>query len=164
MRIKVLIILLVFSIGHLSYAQTVSYTYKPLAAEGCSVTYSVARQYTTYYIIAIVESDRLNFMKESTMLVKNFDNEILELKGNLINTDSESTGIISGNIVIPVTSINSTAQFRICPEQFDFFQKGVSKIRLSTIPIEHERTFTKDKIGKKLYHFFIEQKNKYSDF
>jgi len=103
-------------------------------------------------------------MKESTMLVKNFDNEILELKGNLINTDSESTGIISGNIVIPVTSINSTAQFRICPEQFDFFQKGVSKIRLSTIPIEHERTFTKDKIGKKLYHFFIEQKNKYSDF
>ena len=30
-------------------------------------------------------------MKESTMLVKNFDNEILELKGNLINTDSEST-------------------------------------------------------------------------
>ena len=153
MRIKVLIILLMFSIGHLSYAQTVSYTYKPLAAEGCSVTYSVARQDTTYYIIAIVESDRLNFMKESTMLVKNFDNEILEL-----------TGIISGNIVIPVTSINSTAQFRICPEQFDFFQKGVSKIRLSTIPIEHERTFTKDKIGKKLYHFFIEQKNKYSDF
>lgn len=164
MRIKVLIILLMFSIGHLSYAQTVSYTYKPLATEGCSVTYSVARQDTTYYIIAIVESDRLNFMKESTMLVKNFDNEILELKGNLINTDSESTGIISGNIVIPVTSINSTAQFRICPEQFDFFQKGVSKIRLSTIPIEHERTFTKDKIGKKLYHFFIEQKNKYSDF
>lgn len=84
-----------FSIGHLSYAQTVSYTYKPFAAEGCSVTYSVARQDTTYYIIAIVESDRLNFMKESTMLVKNFDNEILELKGNLINTDSESTGIIS---------------------------------------------------------------------
>ena len=120
MRIKVLIILLMFSIGHLSYAQTVSYTYKPFAAEGCSVTYSVARQDTTYYFIAIVESDRLNFMKESTMLVKNFDNEILELKGNLINTDSESTGIISGNIVIPVTSINSTAQFRICPEQFDF--------------------------------------------
>ena len=55
MRIKVLIILLMFSIGHLSYAQTVSYTYKPLAAEGCSVTYSVARQDTTYYIIAIVE-------------------------------------------------------------------------------------------------------------
>ena len=164
MRTKILIILLMFFIGHLSYAQTVGYTYKPLAAEGCSVTYSVARQGTTYYIIAIVESDRLNFMNESTMLVKNFDNEILELKGNLINTDSESTGVISGNIVIPVTSINSTAQFRIRPEQFDFFQKGVSKIRLSTIPIEHERTFTKDKIGKKLYRFFLEQKNKYLDF
>ena len=60
MRIKVLIILLMFSIGHLSYAQTVSYTYKPLAAEGCSVTYSVARQDTTYYIIALEFHERIN--------------------------------------------------------------------------------------------------------
>ena len=43
-------------------------------------------------------------------------------------------------------------------------KKGVAKIRLSTIPIEHERTFAKDKIGKKLYQFFLKQKNKDNDF
>lgn len=153
-----------FVIGHLSYAQTVSYSYRSLAAEGCSVTYSAIRQDTTYYIMVTVESDRLNFMKESTMLVKNFDNEILELKGDLVGNNLESMGFISGNIVIPVTEINSTAQFRIHPEQFEFFRKGVAKIRLSTIPIEHERTFAKDKIGKKIYRLLLEQKNKNSDF
>lgn len=153
MRTKILIILIMFSIGHLSYAQTVSYTYKPFAAEGCSVTYSVARQDTTYYIIAIVESDRLNFMKESTMLVKNFDNEILELKGNLINTDSESTGIISGNIVYPVSSINQRAIMNMSDANL-IFSKRCVKNKTVDLPIEHERTFTKDKIGKKLYSFF----------
>ena len=103
-------------------------------------------------------------MKESTMLVKNFDNEILELNGILINNGSESMGIVLNNTVIPVTSINSTALFSIIPEQFKFFRKGISKIKMSTIPIEHERTFKKDKIGKKLYQFFLRQKNKYSNF
>ena len=139
MKSKILIIwLFMFVIGHLSYAQTVSYSYRSLAAEGCSVTYSAIRQDTTYYI--------------------------LELKGDLVGNNLESMGFISGNIVIPVTEINSTAQFRIHPEQFEFFRKGVAKIRLSAIPIEHERTFAKDKIGKKIYRLLLEQKNKNSDF
>ena len=35
-------------------AQTVGYTYKALAAEGCTMKYSVAKQDTAYYIIATV--------------------------------------------------------------------------------------------------------------
>lgn len=164
LNIKIVVSLILLLCGHESYSQTVSYTYKPLAAEGCSVTYTVARQDTAYYIMATIQSDRLIFMKESTMLVKNFDNEILELNGILINNGSESMGIVLNNTVIPVTSINSTALFSIIPEQFKFFRKGISKIKMSTIPIEHERTFKKDKIGKKLYQFFLRQKNKYSNF
>ncbi|NDV56586.1 hypothetical protein D0T85_00430 [Bacteroides sp. 519] len=145
-------------------AQTVGYTYKPLTVKGCHIKYSIAKQDTSYYIIATVKSDRLNFLKESTMLLKNFDGEILKLHGNLIRSGSESAGIISGNLVIPVTEISSTAQFRISPAQFELFKKGIAKVRLSTIPIEHERTFTKDKIGKKLYQFFLKQRNKDNDF
>ena len=129
-------------------AQTVGYTYRPLAAEGCNMKYSVAKQDTAYYIIATVKSDRLNFLKESTMLLKTFDGEVIKLYGSQI----------------PVTEISSTAQFKISPQQFELLKKGVAKIRLSTIPIEHERTFAKDKIGKKLYQFFLKQKNKDNDF
>lgn len=145
-------------------AQTVGYTYRPLAAEGCNMKYSVVKQDTAYYIIATVKSDRLNFLKESTMLLKTFDGEVIKLYGSHIGSGSETAGIVSGNIVLPVTEISSTAQFKISPQQFELLKKGVAKIRLSTIPIEHERTFAKDKIGKKLYQFFLKQKNKDNDF
>lgn len=145
-------------------AQTVGYTYRPLAAEGCNMKYSVVKQDTAYYIIATVKSDRLNFLKESTMLLKTFDGEVIKLYGSQIGSGSETAGIVSGNIVLPVTEISSTAQFKISPQQFELLKKGVAKIRLSTIPIEHERTFAKDKIGKKLYQFFLNQKNKDNDF
>ena len=145
-------------------AQTVGYTYRPLAAEGCNMKYSVVKQDTAYYIIATVKSDRLNFLKESTMLLKTFDGEVIKLYGSQIASSSETAGIVSGNIVLPVTEISSTAQFKISPQQFELLKKGVAKIRLSTIPIEHERTFAKDKIGKKLYQFFLKQKNKDNDF
>lgn len=145
-------------------AQTVGYTYRPLAAEGCNMKYSVVKQDTAYYIIATVKSDRLNFLKESTMLLKTFDGEVIKLYGSQIGSGSETAGIVSGNIVLPVTEISSTAQFKISPQQFELLKKGVAKIRLSTIPIEHERTFDKDKIGKKLYQFFLKQKNKDNDF
>ena len=145
-------------------AQTVGYTYRPLAAEGCSVKYSVVKQDTAYYIIATVKSDRLNFLKESTMLLKTFDGEVIKLDGAQIGSGSETTGIAIGNMIYPETEISSTAQFKISPQQFELLKKGVAKIRLSTIPIEHERTFTKDKIGKKLYQFFMKQKDKDNDF
>ena len=145
-------------------AQTVGYTYRPLAAEGCNIKYIVAKQDTAYYIIATLNSDILNFLKESTMLLKTFDGEVIKLYGSQIGSGSETAGIVSGNIVLPVTEISSTAQFKISPQQFELLKKGVAKIRLSTIPIEHERTFAKDKIGKKLYQFFLKQKNKDNDF
>ena len=81
-------------------AQTVGYTYRPLAAEGCSMKYSVAKQDTTYYIIATVKSGRLNFLKESTMLLKTFDDEVIKLYGSQIGSGSETTGIVSGNMVL----------------------------------------------------------------
>ena len=100
-------------------AQTVGYTYKPLAAEGCSMKYSVTKQDTTYYIIATVKSDRLSFLKEPIMLIKNFDGQVIKLYGSNIGNGSETGGVLIGNIMCPVTEISSTAQFKITPEQFN---------------------------------------------
>ena len=143
-------------------AQTVDYTYKPLAAEGCNVKYSVTKQDTTYYIIATVKSEMLSFLKEPTMLIKNFDGQVIKLYGNNIGNGSETGGVLIGNIII--TEISSTAQFKITPEQFESIKNGISKVRLSTTPIEHEREFSKDKIGKKLYQFYLKQRDKDDKF
>ena len=145
-------------------AQTVGYTYKAFATEGCNMKYSVAKQGTEYSIVATVRSDRMTFLNEPTMKIKTFTGEYLELKGKVIGDRSQSAGLISGNIVIPVTETTSTAQFKITPQQLEVLNEGVAKIRLSMTPMNHERTFQKDKIGKKLYQFYLKEKKKDEDF
>jgi len=150
--------------GLIAQAQTVGYTYKALAAEGCYMTYSVAKQGTEYSIVATVSSDRMTFLNEPTMKIKTFTGEYVELKGKVIGDRSQSAGLVSGNIVIPVTEITSTAQFKITPQQLEVLNEGVAKIRLSMTPMNHERTFQKDKIGKKLYQFYLKEKKKDENF
>ena len=145
-------------------AQTVGYTYKALAAEGCAMKYSVAKQDTSYYIIATVRSDRMTFLSEPTMKVRTFNDEVITLTGTAIGNGSQSAGIVSGNIIIPVTEISSTAQFKVSPEQFESIKSGIAKIRLDMTPMNHERTFKKDKIGKKLYQFYLNAKSQDDNF
>lgn len=162
--IKKILFLLCMCFGLIAQAQTVGYTYKALAAEGCYMTYSVAKQGTEYSIVATVSSDRMTFLNEPTMKIKTFTGEYVELKGKVIGDRSQSAGLVSGNIVIPVTEITSTAQFKITPQQLEVLNEGVAKIRLSMTPMNHERTFQKDKIGKKLYQFYLKEKKKDEDF
>ena len=98
------------------------------------------------------------------MKIRTFNDEVLTFNGVAIGNGSESAGIVSGNLVIPITSIISTAQFQVTPEQFEKIKIGVSKIRLSMTPMNHERTFKKDKIGKKLYKFFLKVKDQDDKF
>lgn len=145
-------------------AQTVGYTYKALAAEGCNMKYSVAKQDSSYYIIATVRSDRMTFLSEPTMKVRTFNDEVITLTGTAIGNGSQSAGIVSGNIIIPVTEISSTAQFKVTPEQFESIKSGIAKVRLDMTPMNHERTFKKDKIGKKLYQFYLKAKSQDDNF
>lgn len=162
--IRTAFLLLCLLVGLTANAQTVSYTYKALAAEGCHMRYSVSKQDTLYSIVAMVRSDRMNFLNNPTMKIRTFKGKVLELQGTVLGNGSQTAGIISGNIVIPVTEINSTAQFWITPEQFEILNDGVEKIRLTITPMNHERTFKKDKIGKKLYQFFLKEKQKDDNF
>ena len=157
-----LIIILTF-VGN-TFAQTVGYSYKSLTKEGCDMKYSVAKQDTSYYIVATANSDNLRFLSESTMKIRTFNDEVITLSGILIGNDSKTAGFIYGNFVIPITDKSSTAQFKITPQQFEVLKNGVSKIRISMSPINHERTFKKDKIGGKLYKFYLKAKAQDDDF
>ena len=106
----------------------------------------------------------MSFLSEPTMKIRTLSGKYLELKGTVIGNGSQSAGIISGNVVIPVTEISSTAQFRITPQQFEILNEGVAKIRLSMTPMNHERTFKKDKMGKKIYLSNQKEKQKDENF
>ena len=161
-----ILLLFLFSIfsGVSVTAQSVGYTYKALAADGCNVKYSVTKQGASYYIIVTVRSDRMRFLNEPTMKIRTFNNEVITLSGVLLSNESESTGVVVSNIVIPVTEISSTAQFKVSREQFYSIKKGVAKVRLDMTPMNHERTFKKDKIGRELYQFYLKAKAQDENF
>ena len=162
--IKKVLLMICLCRGLTANAQAVGYTYKALAAEGCNMKYSVVKQDTMYSIVATVSSDRMDFLSDPTMKIRTFSEKYRELKRTVIGNGSQSAGIISGNVVIPVTEISSTTQFWITPQQFEILNEGVAKIRLSMTPMNHERTFKKDKIGKKLYQFYLKEKQKDENF
>ena len=97
-------------------------------------------------------------------MIRNFSDEVLKLEGMHIGDGSETAGIVAGNMVLPVTELSTTAQFPITPEQMEFLCNGVAKIRITAIPMNHERTFKKDKIGKKLYMYLKELTLNKDDF
>ena len=151
MRKALFIYILVFVLCLVSSnltAKTAGFTYNALAAAGCTMKYSVAKQDTSYYIIATVRSDRMTFLSEPTMKMRTFNDEVITLSGVVIGNGSQSAGIVSGNIIIPITEISSMVQFKVSPEQFESIKSGIAKIRLNMTPMNHERTFKKDKIGR----------------
>ena len=80
-KILLLICLLLMSIS--MSAQSVSYSYKALSAEGCKVEYTSVWQNGTPYIVIRVSSDRLVFTENPTIMMKLF--EYYEFVLNLIN-------------------------------------------------------------------------------
>ena len=82
--IKIILLLFCIILGINAKAQTVGYTYKALAAEGCNMKYSVAKQDTIYSIVATVRSDRMNFLTKPTMKIRTFTGKYLELRGTVI--------------------------------------------------------------------------------
>ena len=92
--IKIILFMLCLCWGFMTNAQTVGYTYKALAAEGCNMKYSVAKQDTMYSIVATVRSDRMNFLSEPTMKIRTFSGKYLELKGTVIGNGSQSSAFI----------------------------------------------------------------------
>lgn len=132
-------------------AKSVSYTHRPLAAEGCSVSYSAAQNDGQLLIVVTVKSDRLVFSNSPTMMLKNFKGEVLKLEGIDLQSRTETGGVLINNVVVPITELKAMAEFPIDEKDIEFFASGISKVRLSTVPIVHEKEFSADVIGNYLF-------------
>lgn len=142
---------LVFILVSCGTAKKVSYSHRPLAAEGCLVSYSAVSNNGQAMVVVTVESDRLVFSNNPTLMLKNFKGEVLTLEGMSLQSRSETAGVLIYSTVIPITELNAMAEFPIQEKDIDFFSSGISKVRLSTVPYVHEKEFARDYIGSYLY-------------
>ncbi len=145
------ICLLLFIATSCSTAMKVGYSHKPFAAEGCNVNYSIFQQSEDLFIIVSISSEDLVFIDTPTMKMRNFQGDIIELNGETLSTQSKNAGVLLFNIFLPITELKTMAQFKIEKNQIQFFEPGIQKVRISTVPLVHEKTFTSDIIGRWLY-------------
>jgi len=119
----------------------------------------------TAYIVVSVQSDRLVFSDNPTMMVRFFNtDQILLLSGKKMDAISSSGAVMVGNVFVPYTETKAMAMFRVTEQRMEFFKLGVERVRLSTLPITHDRTFNYDKIGVQLYQNYLSVKKKAQDF
>ena len=164
MKSKHYLALIILQISLFSFSQTVKYRYRALHEDGCTVIFGITKKDSTYILTSSVKSLGLTLLKEPAILIKTFKNNIITLNGELINNNSSSVGIMFDNFIIPIIENTTIAQFKIKEEYLELFKEGVAKIRITTIPSTHERTFKKDKIGMKLYNAYMNTKNETENF
>lgn len=148
----------------ISFSQSVSYTHKPFAPDGCIVNYRVIMQDTTCFIEVHFESDLSKFTENPTMMVRTFAGEVFKLYGTTLSSEKLSKEVERDGEKKIITGFSSTVRYTATNSQMESLQSGIAKIRLSTEPYEHEKEFKKDKIGKALHDSYLKEKNKDADF
>lgn len=99
------------------------------------------------------------------MMVRFFDtDQILQLEGKNMTTTTSNGAVVVSNVLVPYTEFKAMAMFRVTEEDMEMFKLGVESIRLTTLPITHDRTFKKDRIGLKLYQNYQTAKRKAKNF
>ena len=139
-------------------AKSIKYLHKALVLDACYVQYNVVKNDSTYYIVVIVESDRLHFMNEPSMKVLTFNDETLTFPGVVVTNGSFAGALMVSSVVMG--SVYSMAQFSVTPQEFEKMKDGIAEIRLSMVPDTHNHSFRKPSFGKKLYKLFLEAKEK----
>ena len=161
---KSLFLLFIFVLSSSIQAQKISYSFKPLAAEGCNVRYTPNWKDGKPYLLIQVKSDRMLFSESPVVLFKSFEGDTIRLEGVKLDGKTESAGIMIGSMILPATELEARAIFELSSEQVDFFTKGIAKVRIYLTPMNHEREFNKDKIGNKIYKVFIKSKKEDTEF
>lgn len=164
-----LIALIVCCLQSVFAKQTVSYIYKALSEEGCGISFNIIRNSDGDYLIVSLTADNIILDDNPELKLKFFNGKVLTINGEkqgqinqtaLVNTGYviPNTSVVSG-VSVPVTTGTSIAKFPITQEQIEMFPLGVQKIRISSVPIVHERVFKKDKIGAKIYQLYLNASN-----
>ena len=142
---------LAFALVSCGTTRSVGYAPKLFSQDDCSVDFSVLTEGSDLFIVVALSSEEITYSQNPVMKLRTFDGDVLELPGTGVNAHpSDDHAVIDGK---PITThqLKSIAQFQITEDQVELLKSGIKKIRLSTVPIVHEKTFRRDEIGKWLY-------------
>ena len=97
--------------------------------------------------MAAMSSTANSFPEKTQMLIRFFNDSVLQLDGVCKQKDQTRDGGLLGVGDI----FHSTAEFPITKEDIERLKEGIQKMRVTTVPYILEKSYKKDKVGKNLY-------------
>lgn len=117
---------------------------------------NVITENNSIFLHTIFTSEKKKITDSPKLLLKLMDDTTISLEGvNLGSIQENDGGVVISGIIISDNRFISEAKFPISKEQITKFEKGIKKLRLNTSPKFHEKEWTTDKIGKKLYEAYL---------
>ena len=135
-----------------------------------SYRYSIATHNNAYFLVVEIASvvnmysDGSSFFNEPVLKIRTFNQEVVTLKGTVVQPKTSYEAVLVGANKTPKPLAVSVAQFPVSAEDMEKIGHGISKLRLSLLPVNHERSFKKDKMGLKLYQSYLETKAQEENF
>ena len=122
-----------------------------------NVKINVSTENDSIFLTVIMTSASQKMTDEPKLLLRLMDDTIISLDGRLLGSTSKTDGAyMIGSVAVASNHFITEAKFPITKEQMEQFAKGVKKLRLNSSPKFHEKSWRRDKIGKKLYDKYKE--------
>ena len=134
--------------------KAVSYVHDPFGEQRCIVIMAPALSMETACLVVSIQSEQISFSDQVHMELESLDGQLMVLEGMSLAHLMRLGQTPASGIILPEGMERQTAQFTMDGKAIRFLEKGISRVRLNTQPSLHEKTFKKDKIGKKLFKAF----------
>ena len=117
---------------------------------------NVSTENDSIFLNVIYTDEKRKLTDTPKLLLRLMDDVVISLEGVNMSSQSKSDGgvILYGGYVESNHFI-SEAKFPIAKEQILLLEKGVKKLRLNTSPKFHDKEWSRDKIGKKLFNAYL---------
>lgn len=134
------------------------------SGQGMRFKYTVLTQDTLNYIVVTMTSEKQAFAQPTTLMFKTFEDDVIKMEGDVVDGNKKTAGVMVSGFMIPISERVFIAQFKISDEELELLRKGIKKVRLTTVPKQHEKEFSKDKLGVKLNNMFMNAREKRDSF
>ena len=149
--------LLSFCLLVISIAAQAQASYGDLFLVDYNVKINVSTENDSIFLSLIMTSASQKMTDEPKLLLRLMDDTVISLDGRLLSSTSKSDGAyMIGYVAVASNHFITEAKFSISKEQMEQFAKGIKKLRLNTSPEFHEKSWRRDKIGRKLYDKYKE--------
>ena len=112
-----------------------------------------------YLILSFKSSEDCIPLNQTEMKLEFFNGEIVKLEGYGVNSKTEISGYQGQYYSSSSEKVIIVLRFDLTEHDVENFESGIKNIAIYTVPKVFRRTYDKDKIGKKIYNAFKEQKN-----